>query len=87
MALIGKLGAVFTDVPVLVVTDSWFGNNGLLKPMRAKLGERAHLLSRLRFNAALYGLARAYRGQARKTSKSTASVPVAPRRRPATPRP
>jgi hypothetical protein len=56
VALIGKLGAVLTDVPVRVVTDSWFGNNGLLKPLRARLGERAHLLSRLRVNAALYGL-------------------------------
>lgn len=56
VALIGKLGGVFADVPVLVVTDSWFGNNGLLKPLRARLGERAHLLSRLRVNAALYDL-------------------------------
>jgi hypothetical protein len=54
VVLIGKLGGVLSDVPVLVVTDSWFGNNGLFKPLRAQLGERAHLLSRLRVNAALY---------------------------------
>ncbi len=56
VALKGKLSAVFADVPVLVVTNNWFGNNGLLKPLRAKLGEHAHLLSRKPVNAALYGL-------------------------------
>jgi hypothetical protein len=54
VALIVRLGAVFTAVPVLVVCDSWFGNNGLLKPLRAQFGTRAHILSRLRSNAALY---------------------------------
>jgi IS4 transposase len=39
---------------MLVVSDSWFGNNGLFKPLRARLGERVHLLARLRVNAALY---------------------------------
>ena len=53
VGLIARLGACFRQVPVLVVTDSWFGNNGLFKPLRARLGERAHLLSRLRVNAAL----------------------------------
>jgi hypothetical protein len=52
--LIGDLAKVFAKAPVLVVADSWFGNNGLLKPLRAALGPRAHLLSRLRVNAALY---------------------------------
>jgi hypothetical protein len=54
VALIVRVGAVFADAPVLVVTDSWFGNNGLLKPLRACLGERAQLLSRLRVNAVLH---------------------------------
>jgi len=54
VVLIARLGAFFRQVPLLVVTDSWFGNNGLFKPLRARLGERAHLLSRLRRNAALY---------------------------------
>jgi hypothetical protein len=52
--LIGRLGRVFADAPILVVADSWFGNNGLLKPLRQRLGARAHLLSRLRVNAVLY---------------------------------
>jgi hypothetical protein len=30
VALIQRIGAVFPTVPVLVVCDSWFGNNGLL---------------------------------------------------------
>ena len=51
--LIAALAGVFGQVPVLVVADSWFGNQGLLKPLRAALGPRAHLLSRLRVNAVL----------------------------------
>ena len=54
--LIARLGAFFVQAPVLVVTDSWFGNNGLFKPLRARLGARVHLLSRLRVNAALFAL-------------------------------
>jgi hypothetical protein len=56
VALIRRLGVVFPTVPVLVVCDSWFGNNGLFKPLRQELGPRAQLLSRLRTNAALYDL-------------------------------
>jgi hypothetical protein len=56
VSLIDALAKVFAMARVLVVTDSWFGNNGLLKPLRAALGSRAHLLSRLRVNAALYDL-------------------------------
>jgi hypothetical protein len=52
--LIARLGVFFRQAPVLVVTDSWFGNNGLFKPLRDRLGERVHMLSRLRVNAALY---------------------------------
>lgn len=48
------LARVFGQVPVLMVADSWLGNQGLLKPLRAALGPRAQLLSRLRVNAVLY---------------------------------
>jgi len=51
-----RLATVFRAVPVLVVTDSWFGNNGLLKPLRHALGERVHVLTRLRANNTLYAL-------------------------------
>jgi hypothetical protein len=54
VVLIARLGACFMQCPVLVVTDSWFGNNGLFQPLRQQLGARAHLLSRLRVNATLY---------------------------------
>jgi len=54
VALIARLGDFFEQVPVLVVTDSWFGNNGLFKPLRERVGTRIDLLSRLRVNAVLY---------------------------------
>lgn len=53
-ALIGRVARCFAHPPLLVVCDSWFGNNGLWRPLRAQLGERVHLLSRLRVNAVLY---------------------------------
>jgi hypothetical protein len=54
--LIERLAGVFVAVPILVVTDSWFGNRGLLKPLRAALGPHVQLLTRLRVNAVLYDL-------------------------------
>jgi hypothetical protein len=41
---------------LLVVSDSWFGNNGLLAPMRKEIGKQCHLLSRLRANNMLYAM-------------------------------
>jgi len=46
----------FANVPVTVVCDSWFGNDGLFKPVRKHLGSSFHLLSRLRSNIVLYSL-------------------------------
>ncbi|WP_432648889.1 IS701 family transposase [Methylomarinum roseum] len=46
----------FASTPMLAVTDSWFGNQGLWKPVRQTVGERFHLLSRLRSNQVLYAL-------------------------------
>ena len=69
VALIERLGAFFRQTPVLVVTDSWFGNNGLFKPLRARLGARVHLLSRLRANAALYALPEPAPGKAGRPRK------------------
>jgi hypothetical protein len=54
--LIERLAGVFVAVPILVVTDSWFGNQGLLKPLRAALGPRLQLLTRLRVNTVLHAL-------------------------------
>ncbi len=44
------------DAPILIATDSWFGNNGLWKPLRKNLGSRVHLLSRLRANNNLFDM-------------------------------
>jgi len=46
--------AEFPESNILVVTDSWFGNNGMWKPLRKKLGDRVHMLSRLRTNNNLF---------------------------------
>jgi hypothetical protein len=48
-----ELTQAFTQHPLVIVTGSWFGNNGLLKPLRAAIGDRVHLLWRLRGNAVL----------------------------------
>lgn len=41
---------------ILVVADSWFGNNGMWKPARNKIGEKVQLLSRLRCSNNLFDL-------------------------------
>lgn len=52
--MLAHIISVFGNLPVLVVTDSGFGNNGLFHPMRQQIGSQCHLLSRLRSNASLY---------------------------------
>jgi len=52
-----QLAHHFFGVPVTVVCDSWFGNDGLFKPLRKHLGASFHLLSRLRSNTVLYSVA------------------------------
>ena len=52
--MIIQLAHHFVGVPVTVVCDSWFGNNGLFKPLRKQIGTSVHLLSRLRSNTVLY---------------------------------
>jgi hypothetical protein len=52
-----QLAHHFVGVPVTVVCDSWFGNDGLFKPVRKHLGDSFHVLSRLRSNTVLYTLA------------------------------
>ena len=55
--MIIQLAHHFVGVPVTVVCDSWFGNDGLFKPVRKHLGTSFHLLSRLRSNIVLYSMA------------------------------
>lgn len=54
--MLSEISAAFHDMPLLVVTDSWFGNDGLYRPMRKTVGQHCHLLSRLRVNATLFAL-------------------------------
>lgn len=54
--MIIQLAHHFVGMPVTAVCDSWFGNDGLFKPVRKHLGTLFHLLSRLRSNSVLYTL-------------------------------
>ncbi len=54
--MLSSLSTAFRDRPMLIITDSWFGNDGLFKPMRKTLGKHCHILSRLRVNASLFEL-------------------------------
>lgn len=47
----------FFQKPILVVTDSWFGNNGLWAPLEQGSGGMFNLLSRMRSNTTLYDCA------------------------------
>ncbi len=75
--MLKAVAAEFATTPVLVVADSWFGNDGLWRP----LGESAfafELLSRLRANITLYDLppsrAPGQRGRARKYGERLGSA-------------
>jgi hypothetical protein len=54
--MLAAFAGEFPQQRILVVADSWFGNQGLWKPLRKELGTRAQLLSRLRANNNLYRL-------------------------------
>jgi len=67
----------FKTLPVLVVTDSWFGNNGLYRPLQQS-DHVFDLLSRLRANINLYDLPPQrrpnQRGRSRKYGNKLGSV-------------
>jgi hypothetical protein len=44
----------YYQLPVLVITDSWFGNNGLWSRLDQGRDGDFHLLSRFRTNITLY---------------------------------
>ena len=56
MDMICDLAHAFEKSNILVITDSWFGNNGMWRPLRRNLGERVHMISRLRSNNNLFDL-------------------------------
>lgn len=56
VAMICDIASVFTPTRIIAVTDSWFGNNGLWKPLRNKLGPCFDMISRLRSNNNIFDL-------------------------------
>jgi len=80
-----SLAACFPALPVLVVTDSWFGNDGLFRPLSTS-EYRFDILSRLRSNITLYDLPPqrlgCQRGRPRKYGAKLGAVSdIAPHRR------
>ena len=75
--MLKAVAARFADVPVLVVADSWFGNDGLWRPL-SESAFAFQLLSRLRSNITLYDhpsvRAPGQRGRARKYGMRLGSV-------------
>src|SRR5665811_2601820 len=72
------IGHYFPKSPLLAVTDSWFGNQSLWRQVRNVLGDRFHILSRLRCNNVLYAQPEVpqsgQRGRHRKYGKRLGSV-------------
>ena len=54
--MITQLAEVFRQMRIIVITDSWFGNDGLWKPLNDRLGIWADMISRLRSNNNLFEL-------------------------------
>lgn len=54
--MITDIADTFRQAFILVITDSWFGNNSLFTPLHQKLGQGVHLLSRLRANNTIFDL-------------------------------
>lgn len=52
--MIAHVGAMFAKHDLLVVCDSWFGNYNLWRPLRETMGDRCHLLTRLRCNINIF---------------------------------
>jgi hypothetical protein len=54
--MITDIAGAFGQTSILTITDSWFGNNGLWKPLHKSLGQRFHMVSRLRSNNNIFQL-------------------------------
>ncbi len=52
--MVADVAGQFSESNIIVVADSWFGNNGMWKPLRCELGDRIHMISRLRSNNNLF---------------------------------
>ena len=58
--MITDIAGAFGQTRILAITDSWFGNNGLWKLLHKKLGQRFHMVSRLRSNNNIFQLPGTY---------------------------
>lgn len=56
VSMITDVAAEFADANILVVADSWFGNNGMWEPLHKELGRQVHMISRLRSNNNLFSV-------------------------------
>ena len=56
VTMICDIASAFTPTRIIAVTDSWFGNNGLWKPLNDKLGPCFDMISRLRSNSNIFEL-------------------------------
>jgi len=54
VSMITDVASEFSDANILVVADSWFGNNGMWEPLHKELGRQIHMISRLRSNNNLF---------------------------------
>jgi hypothetical protein len=54
--MITDIAGAFSKARIIAITDSWFGNNGLWGPLRKEMGQRFHMLSRLRSNNNVFQL-------------------------------
>ncbi len=54
--MLADVAKTFSEANIIVVADSWFGNNGMWKPLRKKLGKKINMISRLRSNNNLFDL-------------------------------
>jgi len=54
--MITDIAEAFGQTRIVTITDSWFGNNGLFKPLHNRLGPRFHMVSRLRSNNNVFKL-------------------------------
>ena len=54
--MITDIAGVFKKIRIITTTDSWFGNDGLWKPLHKELGQWFHMISRLRSNNNVFDL-------------------------------
>ena len=54
--MIIDIADAFKSTRIIAITDSWFGNNGLWKPLHHNLDQRFHMISRLRSNNNVFDL-------------------------------